>query len=328
MSLSTALSIFPGFKPGQSFVPPAKPVRSPTWNYKETAKWNNSRQQAVNGRVSVVKYWINPLWSWEWVYGYLYDDPSGAAYNLGLNPFYPQPIPATDFGILKGFYNGMQGGNLFAYQPPDSVVGGSMTVTAVSGANAGTNGLFTLYGTNTASLGQIASISGLGTATFLNSQNLEILACSANWIMVYFAHANYALATDSGTVFCGQPLAAADVNNNSELVHTIGSYPTLPLTGTPPAHTLVTESVQLIESSTLVVKANGAAPPSYTVAAADTVAPYQGLVLQFSSVPTPPITWAGNFYYPARFSEDTQDYDNFLSMLFACSKCAFEGDRL
>lgn len=335
MSLSTNLSIFPGFKPGQSFTPPAKPVRSPTWNYKETAKWNNSRQQAINGRVSVIQYWINPLWTWEWMYGYLPDDPSGTAYGLGLNPFYAQPIPATDKGTLQGFFNGMRGSSQFAYQPPDYAVGGNMTITAVSGVNAGTTGLFTIYGANTAQLGQYAAINGLpggGGAGFLNGQNLPIIACSPNYIVVYFAHANFAFTVQSaGTVFYGQLLQPADGNNNSELVHTIGAFPTLPLTGTVPTpYTLVTESVQLIDLSTLVVTADGStvSPSLYSVQAADSVAPYQGLVITFASGPTPPITVAFNYYYVCRFEEDTQEYENFMTMLYSCSKFMFEQDRL
>jgi hypothetical protein len=310
---------------------PNNPSRYPAWNYKETPKWNNSRQQAINGRSSVIKYWTNPLWDWEWTYGALFDDPSGDAYGIGLNSFYPQPIPATDKQILQGFFNGMGGGaTLFAYQPPNSVVGGTMTVTAVSGLNAGTNGLFTVYGANTASVGQTASIDLSTGATFLNG-NLTVLACSPNWIIVYFAHANYALTAATGTVFCGQLLNPADGNLNCELIHTTGAYPTLlggtPV-GTPTQFTLTNESVQIIDSATLVVMANGSTPPSYTVAPADSIAPYQGLVLQFSSTPTPPVTAAFTYYVPARFSEDTQEYENFSAMLFACSSVKFEQDRL
>jgi hypothetical protein len=325
MSLTTPLSVFPGFKPGQSFALPPNPIRHSTWNYKETAKWNNSRQQAINGRAFVLRYWTNPLWDWEWTYGsVLFDDPSGEFY--GLNPFYPQPIPATDKQILQAFYNSMQGGSQFAYQPADSLVGGTMTITGVYG----NNNLFTIYGANTASLGQIASISGLTGANFLNAQNLTVLACSPTWILVYFVHANYAYTADSGTAFCGQPLTV-DANNNAELVHTTGAFPTLlsgaPV-GTPTQYTLVTESVQLIDSATLVVKANGGAPPSSTLLPADTVAPYQGLVLQFSSAPTAPVTAAFRYYYPARFSEDTQELSNFMALLWTCSSVQFSQDRL
>jgi hypothetical protein len=324
MSLTTALPIFPGLKPGQSFAAPPAYLRYSTWNYKEGQKWNNSRQQAINGRLSVVKYWPNALWDWEWTYGILGDDPSGAAYGLGLNPVYPQPIPSTDYGMLKAFYAAGQGATQFAYQPPDYQVGGNMTVSAVSGSND----LFQLFGANTAQDGQIASIGTLTGATFLNGQNLTILACSPTWIMVYFVHGDYALTGDSGTVFCGQLLSPADANNNSELVHTLGAYPTLPLTGTPPAYTLVTESVQLIDSSTLTVKAAGASPGGYSLQAADTIAPYQGLVINFASTPTPPVTASFSYYYPAMFSEDTQEYENFMALLTSCSSVRFEQWRL
>jgi hypothetical protein len=339
MSLTTPLAVFPGFAPGHSFQLPGNPSRYPTWNYKETPKWNNSRQQSINGRSSVVKYWSNPLWDREWTYGsLLYDDPSGLAYGLGLNPFYPQPVPATDKGILQGFFNGMQGGgNMFAYQPADSVLGGTMTVIAVSGVNAGTNGLFTIYGANTASLGQLASIAISSGATFLSGELLPILACSPNWIMVYFAHANYALTPATGTAFCGQILSSTvglgdvDSNNNAEIVHTSGAYPTLlggaPV-GTPSQYTLVTESVQIIDTSTLTVQANGGSPPTFSIQAADTIAPYQGLVLNFSSTPTPPVYASFSYYEPTRFTEDTQDFEQFAALLWSCSSVKFQQDRL
>jgi hypothetical protein len=323
MSLTTSLAIFPGFKPGQSFTPPPTPIRAqPSWNFKETAKWNNSRQEAINGRVSVVKYWNNPKWDWEWIYSFMSDDPSGQAYGIGLNQFYPQPIPATDLGVLKGFYHAMQGANMFAYQPPDCVIGGNMSITAVSGAG----NLFTLYGANNAQLGNYANISGLGPTSFLDG-NRQVLACSPLYITVYLAHADYALTADSGSAFIGQLLSPADANNNSELVHTIGAYPAIPLTGTPPTATLATESVQLIDSSTLQVQANGTTVSTITLPV-NTVPNYQGLVLNFASAPTPPIVAAFSYYYPVRFSEDTQEYENFSAMLYSCSSVKMEQDRL
>src|ERR1035441_1338380 len=94
--MSISLPIFPGLAPGQSYVAPWQPIRAPKWNYKETMTWNNKKQQAVNGRVYVTKYWPNPLWQWEWTYGYIKDNPNDS------NPFYLYPIPATDFEVLKG----------------------------------------------------------------------------------------------------------------------------------------------------------------------------------------------------------------------------------
>lgn len=323
MNLTSVLPIFPGFKPGQSWTAPGVPARAPGWRFKETDKWNNSSNQAINGRMSVVKYWLNPLWDWEWNYGYLKDNPTD------LNPFYPLPIPATDLGVLRGFHGAMQGrGNQFLYQPPDSSIGGTMSITAVG--PAGVANLWNLYGTNNASLGQLASISGLSGADWLNGENLTVLAGGATfgYITVYFAHAAYPFTADSGTAFCGQVLAAVDSNNSCELLHTYGAYPTMPLTGTPPAFTLTTESVQVIDQDSLRVMANGGSSPGYTLLPADSYAPYQGLVLQFDETPTAPVTYSANFYYACRFSDDSMNWENFQTMLYLCSKFDFEQDRL
>lgn len=325
MSLTTAVPIFPGFKPGRSWTAPGVPSRAPTWHWKETPKWNNSRQQATNGHMSVVKYWDNPLWDFEWTYGYIKDNPTD------LNPYYPRPIPATDLDVLRGFHGAMQGGgNQFLYQAPDSTYGGTMTVTGVASV-PGVSNLFNIYGTNFASLGHMVSIpsSALTNATFLNGKNLTILGggYGFGYITVYVSSGTYAFTADTGTVFCGQ-LLSVDGNNNAELTHTYGAYPTIPLTGTPPAYTLTTESVQVIDSSTLTVWANGAVTSGYTLAAADTIPGYEGLVVQFPSAPTAPVVASFNWFYLCRFSEDSLEWDNFLTMLYACSKFEFEQDRI
>lgn len=325
--MSLSYPVFPGFKPGQSFTQPGNPVRSPQWNYKETPQFNNYRQRSVNGIIRTVKYWPNPMRIFEWRYGYIYDDPSGQAYNLGLNKFYPVPIPATDFEVLNGFFCGMQGGgNQFLYQPPDYVIGQSLTITAIQGSGD----LFTIFYSGTAApirSGLYAVFTAIGTATFLNGHSLEILYTGPGSITVFFSHADYPKAADTGSLVIGQ-LLAADANNSAELVHLIGAYPTIPLTGTPPVTTPVTESVQVIDASTLTVLANAAAAPSYTLEAADTIAGYPGIVLSFSSAPTAPIVAGYNYYYICRFSEDTIDYENFMTMLNLCSKLSFEQDRI
>lgn len=330
MSLTTADPIFPGFQPTQSFTPPGTPVRAPKWNYKVSDQYENFRNRSVNGITRVVKYWPNPLHLFEWTYGYLYDDPTGSLANLGAASTYysPEPVPATDFEILRSFWNGMDGGgNQFLFQPPDSAVGGSASINAVYG-----NGDFwTLYLTtspNFIQLGLYVFISGLSTATWLNSQTLQIVGMTANSITVYFVHGNLAKTADSGSAFIGQLLPAPDANNNVELRHQFGSYPTLPLTSAPFAFNQVTESVQVINSSSLNVLADGSSPPSFTLEPADTIAPYAGLVLSFASAPSTPILANYDYYYPCRFSKDTQEWDNFMTMLWSTSSVQFEQQRI
>ncbi len=327
MSLTMSAPIFPGFQPGQTFTPPGTPIRAPQWNYKVSDQYQNFRNRSVNGITRTVEYWPNPLRLFEWTYGYIYDDPTGVMANLGAaSTFYAQPIPATDFQMLRSFWNGMKGGgNVFLFQPPDSVVGGNATINAV----AGTGNFWTLYFTTSPlfALGLYAYISGLSTATWLNGQTLEILGVTPNSITVYFAHGNLAKTADAGSVFVGQQLAAVDANLNTELVHQIGSYPTLPLAGAPYPFTQVTESVQVIDSSSLYVIANGASVAP-TLEPVDTIAPYPGLELTFGSSPATPILAQFNYWYPCLFSEDTQQWENFMTMLWMASAVKFEQQRL
>lgn len=247
--MAVAYPIFPDIAPGRSYTPPTMAqgrrisIGGMGWNVKETATWNNNRQQSVNGRVVVTQYWTNALWSWEFVYGmdsgFLSDNP--ASINTTIMP---SNVPYTDLDILKGFYIAMQGGaQPFAYQPYDSAV-----VT--------------------------------------------------------------------------QALSAPDSNLNVELVHQVGGYPA------GGVMVQVNESVQVIDPSTLIVYANGSPTTAFTLMPADTVSPYQGLVLQFSGSPSLPLTATFNYYYLCRFSEDTQEYDNFAAMLWACSSVKIEQVRL
>jgi len=322
LSLTTNVPVFPGFIPDQvGGAAVTYPVRSPTWNIKKTPKWNNVRHQAVNGRMLVVKYWANPLWDFELAYGYIKDNPADQA------AFYPTPIPYTDYQILSGFYNGMQGGgNEFAFTPPDSVVGGTFTTSAVSG----TSNYWTIYVNNTLSAGLYAILSGFTTTTWLNGQILPIIRATPTYIVVYYVHANQALVNEAaGHVIAGQSLATPDSNNNIPLINTTGGYPTLPLGGTPTVTNPVTEATQLIDAASLSVYANGTLVGSgYTIQPADSIAPYGGLVLNFTSAPSSPVMALFNYYYLCRFSEDSQEFENFMTGLWMCSSLKFEQVRI
>jgi hypothetical protein len=323
--MSIPYSIFPGLQPTQSFTAPVLPVRSPMWTWKQTAKWSNKRQTATNGRTVVIKYWVNPLWSWEFTYGYIKDNPADS------NPYYTVPIPSTDFEILKAFYNGMAGGgDEWAYQPPDSVRGGSFTITSAQAPVSGEAivGISNLGLPGQIRLGDGWHISGLSTATYLNGENGTVTAINraANLVTLAISTGGtHALVSDSGTAVGGQPLLAADANNNVELTNTIGSYPTT-ISATPTT-TLVGESVQLIDTSTLTVYANGSSV-SYTLNQPDTIPPYQGYVMSFSSAPATPITATFTYYYLCRFAQDMQEWENFLTMLWAAKSVKFDQMRI
>jgi len=281
----------------------------------------------------VVKYWNSPLWLWEWVYDVILDDPTKQ------NPYYSLPIPYTDFEILKGFYNSMQGGgNEFLYQPPDFQIGGSLgggTITSVQVLNnvailLMNNSTFTAHG------GLSAITAGLTGASFLNGQPLPLLYADATTVKCAFTHANYGPTADSGSLVIGQPLATPvlnplDTKYYSELLHMVGGYPTIPITGSPSATTQSTESVQVIQSTGLTVwDSTGASlAGSFVLTAAATTPPYTGLTLQFSSVPSNlPIMYSAKFYYLCRFPEDTMEWENFMASLWLSKSFKFEQVRL
>jgi hypothetical protein len=317
--MAIAYPIFPIQLPGQSFIQPAQPIRGgPSWNVKQTATFNNHKYMAVNGRSLVVKYWNNPLWKWEFIYEQLFNNPSNP------NAYYPVPIPETDFEMLSGFYVGMQGqGNIFAYQPPDSARGGTFIVVSVvvNTPNVAILGISGGSPLTQLRLGDGLHCSTFSVATYLNGQNGTVIAFDVVNSFITLSiptGGTHALVTDSGLAIGGQPLSAPDANNNIEVVHTIGGYPST--LSTSPINTLVTESVQVLEltSPPPVVYSNGSSV-SYTILAPESTSPYQGYVFHFSSTPATPITAYFNYYYPCRFAEDTQEYENFMTMLWSCS---------
>lgn len=313
--MSISFPIFPTLAPGQSYTVPGEPLRGPGWSIKKTPTWSNERQQTTSGRTLVVKYWVNPLWKWEFTYEVMFDNPNFS------NGFYTTPFPATDFEIMQGFFCGMEGqGNEFAYQPPDSVRGGSFTITSVfvGTVNVAVLGINPSVPVTRLRLGDSLHITGLSVVTGLNTENGTVIGIDPvnSKITLSITIATHAFTADSGTAVGGQPLSALDASGNVEIVNTIGAYPNT-LVASPVINSVV-ESVQLVDTSTIIIYGNGTnVTGSATFAAADSIAPYQGVVAQFglTSVATP-ITASFSYYYLCRFSEDTQEFENFMAMLW------------
>lgn len=337
--MSVGYPIFPGFKPGHSTIAPPMPIRAPKWNYKESLNWENYPQRSVSGRTTVTKYWSNPLRNFEWTYGYIVDNP------LNPNSFYAQTdlavVPNTDFEMLKAFYNGMQGtGNQFAFTPPYYKVGGTWKIGGITFAAASV----TFTGLPAGTAVALASSVGLpllvlnSASSAINGLYLTILSVNTGSNTVTCAYSGGSGSVGAaGVITFGAVLQNPDANNNVELTYTSGSYPNL--SGESYAGSVVTvvESVQLIDTSTLVVydgngnNING----DYTLAAPNSItpplvyAPYVGYVLQFgSNTITPPITATYSLYYLCRFSEDTQQFENFLTMLWMASTIKWQQERI
>jgi hypothetical protein len=321
MPTSSCLSIptFPSLVQYQSYDLTPKIVRSPGWSVKKTPTFSNEKQQVVTGKVYVIKQRTNPLWNFELTYQYLKDNPADN------NPFFVTgDVPATDLEVLESFYCDMQGqGNEFAYQPPDFVRGGIFSIVSVTAPSNNIAIIELATSSLPFRLGDGIYVSS--SSTYLNGESGTIIGRDSllNTITVsILTGGTFSKVADSGTLVGGQVLGTPDSSNNVELVNTVGGYPN-PLISSPTFYPVV-ESVQLICIADLLVWANGVIQTDFTLANPNTVAPYQGYVLQFSSPPASPLIASYEYFYTCRFSEDTQDYENFMAMLWACSAVKIE----
>lgn len=130
---------------------------------------------------------------------------------------------------------------------------------------------------------------------------------------------NQFIYTPPDSVVTNQLLATPDSNGNSELVHLIGGYPT------GSGMQAVTEAVQELNGTTPTITHTGG---SFTILPPGTVPPYEGYVVNWSSLPTGAVTWSGTYFYRVMFSEDTQDYEQFSYDLWQLQSLKFEQVRV
>jgi hypothetical protein len=312
---------------GQSTNLPLNAVRGVGWSVKKSAKYFSIPQQSTSGVSTVVILARNPEWHWEFTFEILLDNPNQP------NSFYTIPFPATDIEELTSFYSSAQGAGKFAYQPPDSARGGTFVVTTV---NVPTNGLvaITTDGATPVTnlkLGDILVGNSFSLATYLNRAAATVVGINpliSAFTIAVSTSGIHAPVTDNGQMVGGQPLIVT--NNTCELVSTIGTVP-LTITSSP-STSLTVEAVQLIDKETLTFYSNGVRLLNYTIdrtfaltgramyiAKGKGVSPYQGISVSFLSTPTNPVTASYNYYYLCKFSDDTQEYDNFVATLWACS---------
>lgn len=102
-----ALPIFPRF-------------RYANWSAHKVMNWSTITHKSVSGGQLNVPLWPNnPLWSWEWIYEVVLDDPSKRSFTTAPN----NNTLYTDLQILEAFYFLQRGSaGVFNYQPPDSVL--------------------------------------------------------------------------------------------------------------------------------------------------------------------------------------------------------------
>lgn len=121
------------------------------------------------------------------------------------------------------------------------------------------------------------------------------------------------------------PLAPPDANNNVELRHVVGAVPD-PVNGL----TLITESVQELNNVNVSSVTVGGSPSSaWSLKQANTVAPYEGMVINFNSTPNSNVIAASyTYYYRCTFDEDSQDYGQFSTLLYDLKTLKFRQVRV
>src|SRR5919109_57362 len=186
------LLVFPiGAKPTQPNY-----IRGQTWPVKRTPKFSTIKHFTPSGaRAAVSLYPKIPLWTWEFTCEVILNDPG----RLNTSVYTPT-VPPTDYAILEAFFHAQLGaGKEFVYQPPDSVVGGSASITSVQVAS----NVVTITANNSFVPGWYVEFNGLTGASFLHGQGLRIATATPTQFTCPFTHANYGPTADSGTAQAG-----------------------------------------------------------------------------------------------------------------------------
>lgn len=158
--------------------------------------------------------------------------PTGPGGSTSLNPVYQSCDPAN------GNYATATGRDLFTFYsyPATSAPGylvstayGVGTVVNFSGDSAAiTNvaivtNIATLTATNTFTAGEVVTISGLSTATYLNGQSVTVTASSGTTFTFTFAHSDASTA-DSGTASNTAGVFRAIIANQGQKPHTPAAW--------------------------------------------------------------------------------------------------------
>lgn len=91
-------------------------IKGFTWNLMKTPEFNTTVNPAASGASVRVENYVNPIWHWQIVYDYLYDE-----YVSGNNTY---PYGYSDFATLLGFFNarGGQYDDFLFNDPTDNTV--------------------------------------------------------------------------------------------------------------------------------------------------------------------------------------------------------------
>lgn len=158
--------------------------------------------------------------------------PTGPGGATSLNPVYVQCDPtngnfftATGRDLITFYLNpavsapAWISGVTYTAGQVVSYAGDSATITNVVIA---TN-VATLLATNTFTVGEVVTLAGLTTATFLNAQEVTLTAASGTQFSFTFAHGNYAAAADTGTASNAAGVFIA-LATTTQKPHTVGVW--------------------------------------------------------------------------------------------------------
>ncbi len=108
-------------------------------------------------------------------------------------------------------------------------------------------------------------------------------------------------------------LLVNDGNGNAEIIHSIGGYP---------------ESVQALDTNSLIVTFDDVLQSSPTIAPPSTVPPYLGYVIQGVPAPTTVVKASFNYFYRCMMSTDVHAYSQIMANLWDFKTLDFEQTRL
>jgi hypothetical protein len=279
-------------------------VRGLTWNISKAPEFSTIVQRGTSAAETRILQWQNPVWHWELIYNYVYDDPANIAVGLSF----------TDLKTLLGFLMKMQGqfSDFLYSDPSDNTVAPadqqmqlvSDSSNPIASADVGSSGgtgftvgdqLGVTGGGGSGGVLQVATVSGgvILTFTILNAGTGYTTTTDASLIVL----------TGSGT-----------------------GAPTANITAGTVFYTPIQRQMggQFYEDITdldgpLQLYANGTATSDYTLVgpglAIDGNA-YAGLVAKWNNQPDTPITGAFSFFFRVRFEMDQATFEEFMNQLW------------
>ncbi len=266
-------------------------IKGLTWTVTKTPKFGTIVQQAANMAEVRIEQSQNPIWTWQLIYEYIYDNFYSAANSM---PY----TPATDLRELMGFFLARQGMyDDFLFDDPSDDWVGPMTWKPRYDFNPGQAIIDPSGREQTWSGGQTGATApafntstvadGSGVWTYVSAfpgvsgQTLGLINDGMPTPTYYTP-----LQRNMGGLFL-EDVTDVNVSVNPVRIWANGVLKTL--------------------SSDYTINGPGLVLPGYS---------YSGKYLTWLTTPTAPITAAFNFYFRVRFLSDDLDFEQFMQQLW------------